>query len=76
LGGSPTDAAEAYRRQSPVLASLPDGGNARFLSSTPIRLYTEPDVQWWMENRNLDYHAINSVDHAALINVLCLDHRN
>jgi hypothetical protein len=70
LGGSPDEAAEAYRQHSPLLATAPDGGNARLLVGTPIRLYTEPDVQWWMENRNLDYHGMNSVDHAALINLL------
>lgn len=70
LGGTPKQAAEAYRRQSPLIASIPDGGNAQLLTTTPIRLYTEPDVHWWMENRNLDYHGINAVDHAALINLL------
>jgi pimeloyl-ACP methyl ester carboxylesterase len=70
LGGAPEQAPEAYRRYSPLLASAPDGGNAGLLARTPIRLYTEPDVQWWMENRNLDYHGMNSVDHAAFINLL------
>lgn len=70
FGGAPEQAAEAYRRQSPLLASIPDGGNAQLLTTTPIRLYTEPDVQWWIENRNLDYHGMNAVDHAALINLL------
>ncbi len=70
LGGSPGEARDAYRRASPVLASEPDGGNARLLSATAIRLYTEPDVQWWIEQRNLDFHGMNAVDHAALINLL------
>lgn len=70
LGGSPEQAPEAYRRQSPLLASARDGGNARQLATTPVRLYTEPDVQWWIENRNLDYHGMNAVDHAALVNLL------
>ncbi|MBA3578374.1 MAG: alpha/beta hydrolase [Gemmatimonadaceae bacterium] len=70
FGGPPDEAREAYRLHSAVLASAPDGGNARLLRHTPIRLYTEPDVHWWMEERNLDYHGMNSVDHAALINLL------
>lgn len=70
LGGSPDQAREAYARHSPLLASAVDGGNARLLASTPIRLYTEPDVQWWMEQRNLDFHGMNAVDHAAMINLL------
>lgn len=70
LGGSPDQAPDAYRRYSPLLASAPDGGNATLLARTPIRLYVEPDVQWWIENRNLDYGGMNAVDHAALINLL------
>ncbi|HEX8695691.1 MAG TPA: hypothetical protein VF746_24970 [Longimicrobium sp.] len=70
LGGSPDEAPAAYRRSSPVLASAPDGGNAGLLAATPLRLYTEPDVLWWIENRNLDYHAMNALDLAALVNVL------
>jgi membrane protease YdiL (CAAX protease family) len=70
LGGTPEEAPEAYRRNSAVLASAADGGNARLLGSMPMRLYTEPDVQWWMRERNLDFQAMNSVDHATLINLL------
>jgi len=70
LGGTPDDARASYRLHSAMLASAPDGGNALLLARTPIRLYTEPDVHWWMEERNLDYHAMNAVDHAALINLL------
>ena len=70
LGGTPDEVPGAYRFHSAVLASAPDGGNALLLGRTPIRLYTEPDVHWWMDERNLDYHAMNAVDHAALINLL------
>jgi acetyl esterase/lipase len=70
LGGSPEEARPGYLRNSVVLASEADGGNASLLRSTPIRLYTEADVQWWMEERNLEFHGMNAVDHAALINLL------
>lgn len=70
LGGAPGQAPAAYARHSPLLASAADGGNARLLTATPIRLYTEPDVHWWMQERGLDYHGMNAVDHAAMINLL------
>lgn len=70
LGGTPDEAGDAYRLHSAVVASDPDGGNAQLLRHTPVRLYVEPDVHWWMEERNLDYHGMNAVDHAALINLL------
>jgi hypothetical protein len=70
LGGGPDAAPDAYHRASPLIASRADGGNARLLAQTPIRLYTEPDVHWWMEARDLDYSGMNAMDHAALINLL------
>jgi thioesterase domain-containing protein len=72
LGGSPDEAHDAYLARSPVLASRPDGGNALALgmAKTPLRLYTEPDVAWWMENRDTDYYGMNALDAAALVNVV------
>ena len=56
-----------YRNRSPFLASERDGGNAHWLKTIPIRLYTEPDVVWMMENIGHDYYTMNAVDQAALI---------
>jgi hypothetical protein len=67
MGGSPTQVRQAYRSRSPFLASENDGGNARLLKTVPIRLYTEPDVVWWIEKMGRDYHTINSIDQAALV---------
>jgi hypothetical protein len=33
----------------------------------PVRLYTEPDIQWWITNRKVDYYSMNAVDAAALV---------
>lgn len=70
LGGSPEAFPAAYRQSSPLLATEIDGGNARWLLGTPVRVYTEPDVQWWIANRNRDYGDMNATDLAALINIL------
>jgi hypothetical protein len=67
LGGSPSAARQAYRNRSPFLASEKNGGNARLLKNTPLRLYTEPDVVWMIENLGLDYYTINAIDQAALV---------
>jgi hypothetical protein len=67
MGGSPNQVRPAYRSGSPFLASEKDGGNARLLRSVPIRLYTEPDVVWMIENIGRDYCTINAVDQAGLI---------
>jgi pimeloyl-ACP methyl ester carboxylesterase len=70
LGGSPDQEPDAYRLRSPLLASSPEGGNARRLMDVSLRAYTEPDIHWWIENRNLDYGMMNAVDAAALVNLL------
>src|SRR5260221_24872 len=72
LGGAPTEAAEAYKRQSPLNILAVDGGNARLLKDTPIRLYIEPDLKWRLENWNQDVYSSNILDATALINILRL----
>ncbi len=67
MGGSPNQVPQAYRSRSPFTASEKDGGNAPLLKNIPIRLYTEPDVVWWIENKGHDYYTINAVDQAALV---------
>lgn len=67
MGGSPSQVRQAYRSRSPFLASEKDGGNAHLLKNIPIRLYTEPDVIWWIENMGCDYYTINALDQAALV---------
>jgi hypothetical protein len=67
MGGSPSQVRQTYRSRSPFLASEKDGGNARLLKNVPIRLYTEPDVLWWIENFACDYYTINAMDQAAFV---------
>jgi hypothetical protein len=67
MGGSPTQVPQAYRTRSPFLASEKDGGNASLLKNVPIRLYTEPDVVWWIDNIASDYYTMNAIDQAALV---------
>lgn len=67
LGKTPTSSSRRYLEASPLATKARDGGNARTLSTIAVRAYTEPDVQWWMENRGLDYYGMNALDAAALI---------
>lgn len=67
LGGSPETHPGNYLRVSPFSAFAKGGGQARLLRHLPVRLYTEPDVQWWMTNRKVDYYNMNAIDAAGLI---------
>jgi len=72
-GGTPYQKLSNYHTGSPFSYSARKGGNAVFLDKTPVRIYHEPDVNWWLENRRLDYYGMNSIDCAALINQLMID---
>lgn len=46
------------------------GGNASLLGHTPILIFHEPDIDWWMEERGCSYVDINSYDLVAF--AVCL----
>lgn len=70
FGGTPETALARYRAASPFSYWSEKGGRGQLLGKIPVRLYTEPDVQWWMENRRKDYYDLNALDCAGLINEL------
>jgi hypothetical protein len=51
LGGSPDDQYNNYVGSSPYMASEADGGNAKWLKQLPVRLYTEPDIEFVKERQ-------------------------
>lgn len=72
LGRNPTTSSRRYLLASPLASRDRSGGNARKLASMAVRAYTEPDVQWWMENRSMDFYGMNALDAASLIRHLKL----
>lgn len=41
--------------------------NAKSLESIPLRIYCDPDIDWWMENSNSSYRDLNALDQTSLI---------
>jgi hypothetical protein len=72
LGGSPEEYPSRYIQASPFSAFAEEGGQAGLLAKMPVRLYTEPDIHWWMNNRQVDYYSMNALDAAGLIQQLRL----
>jgi len=70
LKGTPQEAMSAYINYSPFCYTAENGGNAKAFKNIYLRCYTEPDVNWWIENRGRDYYGMNAVDLAALVNQL------
>lgn len=69
-GGSPDEVAEQYRYFSCYSHAMADGGNAKYLLKTPVRIYNDVDVNWWMDNRGLDMYSMNALDQTAMILLL------
>ncbi len=73
LKGTPRTRLSAYQQAAPFSYSAKHGGNAYLLDQLAVRLYTEPDINWWITNRRKDFYDLNAIDNAALINQLQLN---
>ena len=47
-----------------------NGGNAKYLKDMPIRMYTDLDVEWLLNERHRDLYDWNGTDIVAMINQL------
>lgn len=70
MGGTPTGVLQNYYTFSPYSLNDTTQQAVKQLRTTPIRLITEPDIEWRVKEWNQDYYSTNSVDCAALINEL------
>jgi hypothetical protein len=70
LKGKPQTNPIAYAKASPFCYSIQTNNHAALLNNIAIRLYTEPDITWWIENRRKDFYDLNCLDNAALLNQL------
>jgi hypothetical protein len=69
FGGSPSDNLASYHKKSPYSFSDTTQQAIKPLVKLPIRLYAEPDINWWM-NEGVDYSMLNAFDFAAMTNEL------
>ncbi len=70
FGGAPDKNPDKYIQFSMYSRNQKDGGNAKYLKNVPIRIYSDPDIDWWMKNRHQDYYDMNAVEDAGMINQL------
>lgn len=72
LGGSPDAKPEQYLIHSSFSANDSEGGNAKYLKSIPIRLYTEPDLDFVRKTycADLEIDDINAYDLESLYKFL------
>jgi len=72
LGGTPETAKDEYVKNSMFSYRQKDGGNAKYLLTIPVIVYTEPGVEWQLKNRHRDLYDLNCADISAMINLLQL----
>ena len=58
--GNPKDSISLYKKLSPYTLETNTISNLENLKNLKIRLYTEPDFDWWLQNRKNQKDEINS----------------
>jgi hypothetical protein len=69
-GGSPATNLAQYRELSPYSFSDTTQAAVKKLINMPLRIYSEPDINWWMNERGSDLTRMNITDCSAMINEL------
>jgi hypothetical protein len=70
LNGSPEESMKNYIDYSPFVYKNENRNKTSLFKKIPIRMYHEPDINWWIENRAKDYNTVNSIDLAGFYNYL------
>lgn len=70
MNGTPLTALENFHSQSPYSFSDLTQKAIKNLINIPIMIISEPDLQWYLTERNYDCSYNNITDHTAMINEL------
>ncbi len=70
MGGTPETALGSFYNNSPYSYFDSTQTAIKPLVKTPIMIISEPDIQWWLNQRGYDYTYMNVTDQAAMINEL------
>jgi len=70
MDGTPISAIENYYSISPYSFNDQSQQAIKKLVNIPLRIYSEPDVNWWINERGSDFSAMNVLDCSAMINEL------
>ncbi|MFZ4057486.1 MAG: hypothetical protein ACOYKE_05080 [Ferruginibacter sp.] len=69
-GGSPITNLAEYYNISPYSFSDTTQRAIKKLVKMPLRIYTEPDINWWIKERGADLTSMNATACSAMINEL------
>lgn len=69
-GGSPKTKLSEYYKLSPYSFSDTTQTMIKKIVNVPLRIYTEPDIIWWLKEHGEDFTSMNSTECSAMINEL------
>ena len=70
MHGTPKKALSNYYKTSPYSFSDTTQIAIKPLVKMPLRIYSEPDINWWIKERGADFTSINITECSAMINEL------
>lgn len=70
MGGTPTNAIRRYYSTSPYSFTDHTQAAVKKFGNIPLRIYTEPDVNWWIKERGEDLTSMNATECSAFVNEL------
>ncbi|MGY4385723.1 hypothetical protein ACVWYN_002769 [Pedobacter sp. UYP24] len=70
MNGTPQTALTNFYKTSPYSFSDTTQTAIKRLIKTPIRIYSEPDINWWLKERGADFTSMNITESSAMINEL------
>lgn len=70
MNGTPKTALTSFYKNSPYSFSDTTQQAIKPLANMPVRIISEPDIQWWLSNRGYDLSHLNIIDETAFINEL------
>jgi dienelactone hydrolase len=70
FNGTPQKALSNFYEISPYSFTDHTQAAVKKFGNIPLRIYSEPDVDWWLKERNFDFTSINGPECSAMINEL------
>lgn len=70
FGGTPEENRQNYIDASAFTFGEKDGGNAKYLTNIGVRMYTDLDVDYLLNDRHRDLYDWNGIDIVAFVNQL------
>jgi hypothetical protein len=70
MNGTPQTALANFYKTSPYSFSDTTQTAIKNLVRTPMRIYSEPDINWWLKERGADLTSMNVTECSAMINEL------